>query len=517
MKKAINDWKSLVKAHQALSAIRDFSEYLRHEDDKLSTLFKQGHDKISQKEDRLRNIGFRFKEFVKDTIFTGESSRIPYKSYESLIKAKQTSEWNDKLSNIRKKIFLSQREIERSVPKELRNREIKWVSGNSSSALPVIINKIIKEVNKPALIPTGKLIAHDIVPLSGELMMGISKSGVNRNHLSGVTFDHFHGSVQYARASGFQANLTVEINLLKEIGIGYRQVSFLLRMKIAAMRCRLLNCEPKILQELYDLLKQAYEDNPNKLESEPKGFKDAAFRLGKEIAITSPKPVSQKLKEGDIVLYGESNPKQIAIVERIRSNGNPIIYLSRSDTREIINHQRAIFECPSDQIDRIQLTEDELIEGRKKLTDLRIDFAFREAYESLAEILDPQNQSISPLNFDNEEMGFIESPIPLVWASTTAQEKQFKLVRSDIKGEKAIEGVMLLGKDLQYVFTDSEHVEKIQTYLDKKLNPHKQKVHVLSMEAAAFLFSQRVEYNGYCHYMKSWHEEFVLSRNNKRN
>jgi hypothetical protein len=66
-------------------------------------------------------------------------------------------------------------------------------------------------------------------------------------------------------------------------------------------------------------------------------------------------------------------------------------------------------------------------------------------------------------NFTEQEIEFIEGKFPIVVA--TATEKQLTAVpASSIRGEHLIEHPLMLGEQLQYVFTDEVHVESLRQY-----------------------------------------------------
>jgi hypothetical protein len=76
----------------------------------------------------------------------------------------------------------------------LKPPKLKWLTGSKYSALP-----IIKRLEIPALVPTGKLLKKNLAPLCGECRFGILRNGINRIALSGVRLDEVNTAVGYAK------------------------------------------------------------------------------------------------------------------------------------------------------------------------------------------------------------------------------------------------------------------------------------------------------------------------------
>lgn len=87
----------------------------------------------------------------------------------------------------------------------LYNKPLFWVTGSSTHSLVGVFKAREHAFTyyKPSLVPTGMLLKHDIVPLSGELGDGITTRGVNQEHLSGVLAEAYKGALMYACINSF--------------------------------------------------------------------------------------------------------------------------------------------------------------------------------------------------------------------------------------------------------------------------------------------------------------------------
>lgn len=75
---------------------------------------------------------------------------------------------------------------------------------------------------------------------------------------------------------------------------------------------------------------------------------------------------------------------------------------------------------------------------------------------------------IQPFHFSNLEKECIENPFPLIWATCTLNQEELFSVRSSISHEFCISKPVILGKDIQYVFTNNENVEKLRSIFKMK-------------------------------------------------
>ncbi|CRX38040.1 hypothetical protein [Estrella lausannensis] len=86
----------------------------------------------------------------------------------------------------------------------LKKKTISWLHGTRSPALAVMM------ATDKTMHPTGELLKNNIYPLSGELRMGISATGVNQDRISGTSISRLGVKTTISYASDFVATATDE-------------------------------------------------------------------------------------------------------------------------------------------------------------------------------------------------------------------------------------------------------------------------------------------------------------------
>lgn len=105
-----------------------------------------------------------------------------------------------------------------------------WITGSKSSSLVGIEEVAARGISdRLALLPTGTLLEHNIIPLSGELKYGIEKgkSGVNRSMLSGVKVNDYLVSINYSKKKEFAFDLAATkkyLGTLMTVGININRL-----------------------------------------------------------------------------------------------------------------------------------------------------------------------------------------------------------------------------------------------------------------------------------------------------
>lgn len=187
--------------------------------------------------------------------------------------------WNKQWSSIRSKMFSAALEAHSHISK---GQKISYVSGTKSSSLVPILKAKIGD--KPALYPTGTLMKHNIVPLAGELNLGIQDRGVNQQFLSGTTFDGLETCIGYASNKGFTFDKKTELNYVNNFklgNLGKDQVS-IPRLRIAVLRLLLMQPETakeckQIEPRLEKLIQEADTGNKKLLMEIKELFKPGAI------------------------------------------------------------------------------------------------------------------------------------------------------------------------------------------------------------------------------------------------
>lgn len=88
----------------------------------------------------------------------------------------------------------------------LKQRPISWLHGTRSPALAVML------ATDKIMYSTGQLLEHKIVPLTGELGIGIKEDGINQTHISGTSVSRLGVKTSIKYASEFKANKENEWN-----------------------------------------------------------------------------------------------------------------------------------------------------------------------------------------------------------------------------------------------------------------------------------------------------------------
>lgn len=86
----------------------------------------------------------------------------------------------------------------------LKKKPISWLHGTRSPALAVML------ATDKTMHPTGQLLKNNIIPLSGELGMGITGTGVNKENISGTSISRLGAETTISYASDFKASAAEE-------------------------------------------------------------------------------------------------------------------------------------------------------------------------------------------------------------------------------------------------------------------------------------------------------------------
>lgn len=135
-----------------------------------------------------------------------------YEIFEPSLKelsAPKSSETSLGKNNFRLKLINASQEIEAS--NALKRKNIKWLHGTRSPAMQVML------ATDKSLYPTGVLLEHKIIPLTGELSMGIIPGmGVNNTNLSGTTLSRIGIKTTIEYSQEFKANTREEWRYLSK-------------------------------------------------------------------------------------------------------------------------------------------------------------------------------------------------------------------------------------------------------------------------------------------------------------
>lgn len=387
--------------------------------------------------------------------------------------------WKEKWGAIRKKMWDVSFESE---PFIQQGKKITWVTGSKSSTIPSIlkIGKLAPALSKkPALVPTGQLMKHNIVPLAGVLGMGITDRGINQIALSGASFEYLSTCIGYATEKDCQFDADEELeNILKTERLNF--IFNIPRLRVSVLRLLLMGAHteafPKIQEKLQKLIEQEPIDRPMNTD-----WVTQAALIGKTCPTgTGTLGTNQELQVGQIVGVPRSdfNLPKYGIVVKKNENGSYTLIVDK--TYKTLN-PKDIIVIPKETLTKAAESLEPLSESERSV----IEKNFETNRQKLKSILNLFG-TINPFKFDKNEMELIQQPFPIVWGSLSTSLPVTR-VDSAIIGEVAVKGALELGKDIQVIFTNCENVAKLQECLKG------QDVHVLSFEAAYFIQGRQQE------------------------
>lgn len=352
---------------------------------------------------------------------------------------------------------------------------------------------------KPALIPTGQLILHKIVPLSGELDKGVGVTGVNLNFLSGMKLEGLSTCLSYAENPSFKFDPD------EALSIALNSTDFN-HLQIAILRLLITGSHPEAYDEIKKNIRSRLEKMPDSfplndewqkfgylLESrvniakeELDKYRESLF-TEQEVEIQcevkgqfTTELVYPEIERGKVVARWNQDKKEYeyGIV-------GPKYYWNEYHWEyKIIQNKKgemkmAKFPIPLDLQEmkpkELDLQEAALIGEQLKTT--------KERLQDLLKLFD----TIKPIKFSSEELQAILEPFPIVWASMTLTPLEILngVIGERLACEHLVYGKALLTDDIQVVFTNKENQAKLKSLLKD------QNVSVLSFETARYLLEKQ--------------------------
>jgi hypothetical protein len=108
----------------------------------------------------------------------------------------------------------------------------------------------------------------------------------------------------------------------------------------------------------------------------------------------------------------------------------------------------------------------------------------KEMVQEIASLFD----TVNPIALSEGSLFLINDSFPLVWGSCSVEGEPFQ---HGIRGERIIRGNAVLGKDIEVVFTDHEHVKA----LENAVKPYG--ITVLSFDAARYIMTRQAKFSNY--------------------
>lgn len=346
----------------------------------------------------------------------------------------------------------------------LSHRHITWIHGSQSQAIPLM--KRVKEalcMPSLALIPTGRLLQHNFAPLSGELIYGVTRGGVNQASLSGMDLTGVETAARYTVGSSplrVRERLQHLREIIQEVGLTPLRILVLQYLQLRPI-------DPSF-EEMKKLIASFCNEMLEKEQANPMRTRGWYLLPGQRTQAQSidcrPLGSKEPLHLHQVVLVGQGEKRAFGIVkewEEKQQVGLIQLHLDGYSDRLPASH---IF-LPTEP-----LSPHEYPQFEANIQKLHQDI------HDLMTLFD----IIAPLDLSEEEqLLFLEHPFPIIWASCTLRPAHFS---GGVFQEKVVETqAACLGEDIQLAFTDHEHIITLRKEL------YRYGVEVVDMDAAMLL------------------------------
>lgn len=465
----------------------------------LSHLKKEIKDRLAQGENPLHlnihmlKIGLKFDKLIQFTQLRATE----------IVKQKDKESWK----KLRKIIFEASVEAKEIIKQK---KPFRWVTGSKASSLLGIAR--VAQTNianyKPALVPTGLLLEHQIVPLSGEITWGIGKFGVNQDNLSGKDPLGLDVCFNYASGNTYIFNAEFERQAIEEFKFPamdlrnyHSYFTAIERLKIAILRLKLMGLYTKeidqqvqrIKDEIVPYIQEAKKDNDSWKQYAPLICQDitnqSQFNTGTHEA--------QFYQAGQLVgvnvytydefeaFWGKKKVKtiehKIGVITDIA--GDQVqVRCDKHPKSRVITSTKELFSLSKialdEELKKNSLSNNEIQKSIQSLEPLLDSFP-EWSLKTLNNLSD-----VEPWQLTEKEKAILQDPYPIVWGSFNLKSEPFQ---SGAGWENLVKGPAVIGEDIQIAFTSQERVKDLQSFLDEMLAPYHAKVTVMSFEAGFYL------------------------------
>lgn len=403
----------------------------------------------------------------------------------------KVDDWKKMWTVARQKIWDASNEAARVIKEK---KTITFCTGSKSSSLPTIlkIGQLAPGLaDEPALVPTGQLFCYKIPPMSGELGYGIEANGINQTKLSGCDFEDLHDCIRYATDKDFQFD-TADEELERIMGIT-KLNRLIPTLRVSVLRLLRLNAKKESYEKIKNHIRNLIEQRPKEENMSIAPLWSQQAGLLDHVCKEKVSPCTGDLRRGQVVaipMAGSDYPKYAIVCGKYKEDIYKLI-VDKEGTVEGIKSTK-IFIVP----DHILQEQAKKYPPLKELEESHIQEKIKNEWEKLEDILN-YFTTVPPYDLTPEELGLIQDPFPIVWASFST-DLPYGGVHSSLK-EMPVKGKMVLGKDIQIVFTPRENIDKLKACLKD------QQVQVLSFEAAHFI-------RGYQEYKKFRKQQIPLTK-----
>jgi hypothetical protein len=414
---------------------------------------------------------------------------------ERKISQEKTANWKRAWDAVCKNIFIIAQEWRPvQLDSSLLSKKITWITGSSTASLVPIFKKAIDD--KPALIPTGELLEHNIVPLTGELVMGLA--GINAIALSGVGLSAHKGALHYAKAAKlhFAYSKDSEIEFIQKVVDSPQLLSAewtFPRLKIAAIRLGWSGISTQEKQKVIENLKKILVRG-----KKSDAWKEHGGLLNSRITTKTSSPVGNKdLVPGDIILISRTADKgecySLGVVDKVSTQNQQVGVLIDGGTRYKYVERENAYTLSKEDGAALQRNKSQYAEVSSKNIQ-GVTNKLKTDHEKIEEVI-TLLENTAVFDMTAEEKKLINMPGAILWGTVTKQD--FLPVRSDIKGEMGLKGKQKLGDDIQVLFVEPERIDEVRAYVKQHL-PAACRVHIISSSVIPFLHAHQLKHNAYC-------------------
>lgn len=346
----------------------------------------------------------------------------------------------------------------------LDSKSICWVTGTRSPAL-IGISRVAKITQSPALVPTQQLTEWKIVPLTGELAMGIMPKMVNTTALSGAPFSDCGVAYDYSQMKLSVFQHEKELQYILDCDTTCIHL-FILRLKIAVLRLIHGGADPSLLDQAQKHIQTNILD---KLLL--KDWETRARLVGKE--------TKELLASKAVIIEGHPVPKGtlVGVTRTDRTHKIAMVcqYNNLEETYTLTVDHKGTTKCVSTK--NVQGYDQEALLLRANQepaltteaqecfkSNIADKHECQKAIESILELFKTEKV----LELSSEENDLINESFPIIWGVTTEEKESMSLkffrVRSDIS-EFGYQGILKIGSEIKVAFTKKSKIEKLKQWL----------------------------------------------------
>lgn len=347
---------------------------------------------------------------------------------------------------------------------------LSWCTGSRSHIFIGLeqVKKDNLEEGSMALVPTGRLINHNIVPLCGELSSGIATKGVNQLSLSGVMLSDYELAMEYALNDSYsKPNVEESKSFIRNFVEDKYKFKFSHTYKLHVLRYLKLREENDPDFEEIRTLITKYFDNATPLSPEWKAaYENGLIRQEENQFYTENFPEERPfceentpLYKGSIIGYRTRNDSSWtwnwAVVSSV--NENNITFLMNANfeiTREKTQLKRPEASDFLPEKKLFSLSENSAFVNTEQFLGLHAHSNIKDLYDNYDKIL-----PLSP----HEKNRLTTQNYPVIFGAAVNQER---LSRSGFASERICKGSLRLGNEIKVLFVKNKNLQDVNQWIE---------------------------------------------------